>query len=148
MYWRLASIPGAVAFASSILRRASCCTSGSSGPPSSCRIIEPIEGSPRIRVSCKPSFGLVKGVPTETQGSHHIRYHGYASQLRLTTDVPLSYLNEQAFALTERRHLVLSWGDPWRTIGPTVRALSEQHRAVLADLGEALRLPILRFGRG
>lgn len=81
-------------------------------PTKLCRIIEPIEGSPRIRMSCKPRLGWSKGVPTETQGSHHIRYHGYASQLRLTTDVPLSYLNEQAFALTERKHLVLSWGDP------------------------------------
>lgn len=76
------------------------------------RIVEPIHGTPRIRVRCTPRLGFSRGVPSETHGSHHIRYHGYSSQLRLTTDVPLSYLNEQTFVLTERKHLVLSWGDP------------------------------------
>jgi GH15 family glucan-1,4-alpha-glucosidase len=32
--------------------------------------------------------------------------------VRLTTDVPLSYLGARAFALTGRRHLVLAWGEP------------------------------------
>ena len=42
-------------------------------------------------------------------GSHHVRYEGFAAQLRLTTDVPISYLHGQPFALTDRKHLVLSW---------------------------------------
>lgn len=81
-------------------------------PTKLCRVIEPIDGTPRIRVRCSPRLGWSRGVPSETHGSHHVRYHGYASQLRLTTDVPLSCLNEQAFALTARKHIVLSWGDP------------------------------------
>jgi GH15 family glucan-1,4-alpha-glucosidase len=32
--------------------------------------------------------------------------------LRLTTDIPLSYLGGQPFTLTGRQHLVLSWGTP------------------------------------
>jgi GH15 family glucan-1,4-alpha-glucosidase len=32
--------------------------------------------------------------------------------LRLTSDIPLSYLGGQPFALTERRHLALTWGAP------------------------------------
>ena len=35
-----------------------------------------------------------------------------ASQLRLTTDIPLSYLGGQPFTLTGRQHLVLAWGAP------------------------------------
>ena len=46
------------------------------------------------------------------QGSHHVRFEGFASQLRLTTDIPLSYLGGQPFTLTGRQHLVLSWGAP------------------------------------
>ncbi|HNN91817.1 MAG TPA: glycoside hydrolase family 15 protein [Pseudomonadota bacterium] len=76
------------------------------------RIVEPLQGSPRIIVRCQPRLGWSKGIPTETHGSHHIRYYGFAAQLRMTTDCSLSYVNEQPFALTEKRHIVLSWGDP------------------------------------
>ena len=76
------------------------------------RLVEPLSGTPRVVVRCNPRLGWSKGVPIEVTGSHHVRYEGFAAQLRLTTDVPLSYLHGQPFALTERKHLVLSWGDP------------------------------------
>ncbi len=76
------------------------------------RIVEPLSGTPRVRVRCRPRLGWSKADPVELQGSNHLRYEGFASPLRLTTDVPLSYLNGAAFALTERRHMVLSWGPP------------------------------------
>jgi len=56
------------------------------------RIVEPIEGTPRIDVACEPRLGWSKVEPSRTQGSHHVRFEGFASQLRLTTDIPLSYL--------------------------------------------------------
>ncbi len=76
------------------------------------RLIEPISGAPRVRVRCAPRLGWSKQIPTELWGSHHIRYEGFAAQLRLTTDLPLSYLDARPFSLTERRHLVLTWGPP------------------------------------
>jgi GH15 family glucan-1,4-alpha-glucosidase len=76
------------------------------------RIIEPLEGTPRITVICEPRLGWSKQQPSVIQGSHHIRFEGFGSQLRLTTDLPLSYLEGQPFSLTGRHHLVLSWGAP------------------------------------
>jgi GH15 family glucan-1,4-alpha-glucosidase len=76
------------------------------------RIIEPIEGTPRVRVICEPRLGWSKAVPTRVNGSNHVRFEGFDSQLRLTTDIPVSYLNGQPFTLTERCNLVLSWGAP------------------------------------
>jgi GH15 family glucan-1,4-alpha-glucosidase len=76
------------------------------------RIVEPLEGTPRVRVICQPRLGWSKGVPTELHGSHHVAFVGFSSPLRLTTDVPLSYLGGQPFSLTTRRHLVLAWGAP------------------------------------
>jgi GH15 family glucan-1,4-alpha-glucosidase len=76
------------------------------------RIVEPIEGTPRIKVVCEPRLGWSKIQPTFTQGSHHVRFDGFASQLRLTTDIPLSYLGGKPFTLTGRQHLVLTWGAP------------------------------------
>jgi GH15 family glucan-1,4-alpha-glucosidase len=76
------------------------------------RIVEPIEGTPQVRVVCEPRLGWSKAAPLVLPGSNHIRFEGFGSPLRLTTDIPLSYLGGQAFVLTERRHLVLAWGAP------------------------------------
>lgn len=76
------------------------------------RILEPVEGTPRVQVRCEPRLGWSKKTPERVYGSHHVRFEGFASQLRLTTDLPLSYLEGQPFTLTERRHLVLTWGAP------------------------------------
>jgi GH15 family glucan-1,4-alpha-glucosidase len=76
------------------------------------RIVEPIEGTPRIMVHCDPTLGWSKQRPSVMQGSHHLRFGGFSSPLRLTTDIPISYLSGQPFTLTTRRYFVLSWGAP------------------------------------
>jgi GH15 family glucan-1,4-alpha-glucosidase len=76
------------------------------------RIVEPLEGTPRIRVTCDPRLGWSKGVPARVSGSNHIDFAGFSSRLRLTSDVPVSYLGGLPFALTGRKHLILSWGAP------------------------------------
>jgi GH15 family glucan-1,4-alpha-glucosidase len=76
------------------------------------RIVEPLDGTPRISVACEPRLGWSKTRPAVVQGSHHVRFEGFPSQLRLTTDIPISYLGGQPFTLTGRHHFVLSWGMP------------------------------------
>jgi GH15 family glucan-1,4-alpha-glucosidase len=76
------------------------------------RIVEPLAGLPRVRVSCEPRLGWSKAVPAQLLGSNHVNYEGFPSPLRLTTDVPVAYLGGMSFALTERKHLVLTWGAP------------------------------------
>jgi GH15 family glucan-1,4-alpha-glucosidase len=95
------------------------------------RVLEPLRGQPRLRVVCDPRLGWSRQHPQVLQGSNHLRYEGFDAPLRLTTDVPLSYLaTGQTFALTGRRHLALSWGQPIeeplqpltdRFLGETVR---------------------------
>lgn len=87
------------------------------------RVVEPLEGTPRVRVVCEPRIGWSKGVPARLNGSNHIRFEGFESQLRLTSDIPVSYLGGQPFTLTERRHLALTWGAP---IEEPLRSLSER----------------------
>jgi GH15 family glucan-1,4-alpha-glucosidase len=74
------------------------------------RVVEPTEGTPRIAVICDPRLGWSGRRPSMLQGSHHIRFEGFGSPLRLTTDLPLSYLGGQEFTITGRHHMVLSWG--------------------------------------
>lgn len=76
------------------------------------RIIEPLTGTPRIRIRCDPVLGWTRNRPRQDFGSHHISFAGYDAELRLTTDAPLAYLDGEPFALAERRHFVLSWGAP------------------------------------
>jgi GH15 family glucan-1,4-alpha-glucosidase len=76
------------------------------------RVVEPLSGTPRIRIACDPRLGWSNRVPRAEQGSNHVSYAGFAAELRLTTDVPLSYLTGLPFALTATRHIVFSWGEP------------------------------------
>ncbi len=76
------------------------------------RILEPISGAPRIEIVCAPKLGWSKKQPKTVEGSHHLRFEGFDSELRLTTDLPLSYLNGRPFTLTGRQHMVLAWGSP------------------------------------
>jgi len=76
------------------------------------RIVEPLRGTPRIRVRCDPRLGWSKAVPRAEQGSHHVSYHGFGAELRLSTDASLSYLGMTPFALTQRQHFVLAWDAP------------------------------------
>ncbi|MEW5739950.1 MAG: glycoside hydrolase family 15 protein [Myxococcota bacterium] len=76
------------------------------------RVVEPLSGTPRIRVACAPVLGWSKATPASDTGSHHVSWRGYDAELRLTTDAPLTYLNGEPFAITGKRHFVLAWGAP------------------------------------
>ena len=101
------------------------------------RIVEPLEGTPRVRVHCDPLLGWSKGVPTARAGLEPRRLSmAFARQLRLTTDVPLSYLDGRPFALTERQHLVLDLGRAGRgAAAAAVRALPARDRLATGSAG-------------
>ncbi len=87
------------------------------------RIVEPLTGTPQIKVHCDPRLGWSKKLPARDVGSNHVSYLGFPSEVRLTTDVPLSYLEGLPFALTSKKHLVLAWGDP---VQESLPALSQR----------------------
>jgi GH15 family glucan-1,4-alpha-glucosidase len=76
------------------------------------RIVEPISGTPQVRVDIAPVLGFSKKAPQVEQGSHHLRFLGYDAELRLTTDMPLSYLNQREMTLTKPLYFMLSYGPP------------------------------------
>ena len=77
------------------------------------RKIELIQGDPSIRICCKPLGNYGKLVPDVVIASNHIRFMGFETQVRLTTDVPLSYITkEQPFVLDQNCHLVFTYGEP------------------------------------
>ncbi|MDT3401496.1 glycoside hydrolase family 15 protein [Mucilaginibacter terrae] len=77
------------------------------------RKIEVLEGSPRVRVKCKPvsEYGAKK--LEVNRGSNHIQYLGGEEKIRLTTNIPISYIfDEHAFVLNDCKYLVLTYGEP------------------------------------
>ncbi|WP_121811905.1 glycoside hydrolase family 15 protein [Mucilaginibacter kameinonensis] len=77
------------------------------------RKIEVLEGSPRIIVKCEPvsEYGAVK--LSVNRGSNHIQYQGGEENIRLTTNIPISYIfDEQAFVLNETKYLAMTYGEP------------------------------------
>ena len=74
------------------------------------RIIEPLEGMPRLSIRCEPRLGWSKRIPERRESSDTIEFVGYERPLCLTSDVPQAFLGGAPFALTKRHHLVLSWG--------------------------------------
>ncbi|MEO6523176.1 MAG: glycoside hydrolase family 15 protein [Mucilaginibacter sp.] len=77
------------------------------------RQIEPIEGSPRIRVKCEPVSDYGKTKLTVNRGSNHIQFLGGEEKIRLTTNIPVSYVfDEQHFVLNETKYLAMTYGEP------------------------------------
>ena len=72
------------------------------------RRLEPLSGSPRIRIRVRPRFDYGATAPSLTWGSHHIRYIGSNATLRLTTNAPVDYVREETlFNLSHPCDLVL-----------------------------------------
>ena len=81
-------------------------------PAQLCRLIEPIEGMPKVTLRVRPTHGY--GKPSQgVSGSSHIRYLDGDEPLRLTTDAPLAYIqHETPFALRHPVSLVIGLDEP------------------------------------
>ena len=72
------------------------------------RSLDPVAGRPRVRIRLRPATNYGAEACETTYGSNHIRYIGDQVTLRLTTDVALTHILEEAsFILDRPRYLVL-----------------------------------------
>ncbi|MEL6190714.1 MAG: glycoside hydrolase family 15 protein [Bacteroidota bacterium] len=77
------------------------------------RRVIPLEGTPMVKVVCKPMGEYGELSPEILFGSSHIRYMGLERQVRLTTNVALNYVaEERPFVLNANKHFALTWGIP------------------------------------
>jgi GH15 family glucan-1,4-alpha-glucosidase len=66
------------------------------------RIVRPVTGTARIRVRLRPTVNWGERPAGHTTGSNHLRYTGGETTLRLTTDAPVSHIeDERLFRLEE-----------------------------------------------
>jgi GH15 family glucan-1,4-alpha-glucosidase len=77
------------------------------------RKIELLDGNPFIRVKCEPVGSYGEFRPQMVAGSNHIRYLNFDTQVRLTTNIPLTYIiNNQPFLLNDTVYLAFTYGVP------------------------------------
>jgi len=92
------------------------------------RRVRPISGHPRVRMHVRPRGDWGKALPVITRGSHHLRYVLPEITLRLTTNVPLTYLVDGSwFALHKSVGLLLGPDETLdEGIEETARSFEEQ----------------------
>jgi GH15 family glucan-1,4-alpha-glucosidase len=87
------------------------------------RRLRPLAGQPRVIVRLRPRFDWGRTLPTMTRGSHHVRYVGPETTLRLTTDAPLAYvLDETPFLVDAPMDFILG---PDETLDSGVRGVAQ-----------------------
>jgi GH15 family glucan-1,4-alpha-glucosidase len=92
------------------------------------RIVQPIAGTPRIRVRLRPACDYGESDPRVTYGSNHIRYVMPDVTMRLTTNIPITAIrDESVFALHETRHLI--FGPDESIVGDVTTVAHESFRA-------------------
>ncbi|MBI3561062.1 MAG: glycoside hydrolase family 15 protein [Gammaproteobacteria bacterium] len=74
------------------------------------RLVEPLNGLPTIKVACRVVNGWDKQPVHPVRGNSHVRFEIGAEHVRLTTNMPLTYLcDELLFALNEPLCFALTW---------------------------------------
>ena len=89
------------------------------------RIVEPVAGTPVLRIRTRPRFDCGRLRPAPLSGSNHIRFGAGDLGLRVTTDAPIDYLLEESpFALQKPVHLIVGLDE---TVPVAVDALARDH---------------------
>ncbi|UDF04919.1 glycoside hydrolase family 15 protein [Asticcacaulis sp. AND118] len=113
-------------------------------PVAFCRLIRPLAGAPRICMRLRPmrDYGATRA--PHSFGSNHIRFLGVDTDLRLTTNCPISHLlNARTFRLEETMAFFLGPDEPFSTgILQGVRDMYEQTDAYWKRWVRTLSLPL------
>jgi GH15 family glucan-1,4-alpha-glucosidase len=99
------------------------------------RTIEPIKGLPLITIRIRPTHSYGKPFTQPSLGSNHIRYVEGDAAMRVTTDAPLSLIqNETPFVIRRPLHLVFGPDEPFLgDLAATATSFAEQTRDYWRD---------------
>jgi len=107
-------------------------------PVSFARVVRPVSGSPRLRVSLRPTSGWGAPCAQHVGGSNHIRYESAAMALRLSTTAPVAMVEaERAFRLERELHFFLGPDESFS--GEIARSIDEMLAETAAEWREWVR---------
>ena len=92
------------------------------------RRVRPLSGAPRIRIRLRPACDYGRGQAEVTRGSNHVRFVMPDMTLRMTTDVPPTYVLDETPHILEREITLLLGPDESLTqaVGDTGRDFLEK----------------------
>lgn len=113
-------------------------------PQTIVRLVEPVEGAPRIQVDMRPRHGYGAQEPETTRGTNHIRYLLGGQVLRMTTDAPVEFVERRTPFLLDRPCAFILGPDERLTQAPlhTARAFLEETEDYWCEWVRYLSLPI------
>jgi len=108
------------------------------------RRVRPLQGSPRIRIVLRPRADWGRTTPSRTRGSNHLRFVGPEGTIRLTTNAPLTYVQEEtAFALDMPMSFIFGPDETLdRAVEDTARLLEEKTISYWRDWTRRLAIPL------
>jgi len=112
-------------------------------PMTMVRHVRPRKGAPRIRIRTRPTYDYGAARPETTRGSNHIRYVMPDLTLRLTTDGPVTYLQEEVPFVLEKPVTMLLGPDESLTqpVAETGRSFHEKTDEYWREWCRYLSLP-------
>jgi GH15 family glucan-1,4-alpha-glucosidase len=113
-------------------------------PVAFARIVRPIAGAPRLKVSLNPATNWGEKDAERTSGTNHIRYLLKPQPLRLTTDAPVGQIIEgRSFRLERAQHFFLGPDEPFvGNVGHTLAAWLHQTADDWRDWVRGLAIPL------
>jgi GH15 family glucan-1,4-alpha-glucosidase len=107
------------------------------------RRVRRLAGSPRVTIRLRPAENHGADVPSTTIGSHHIRYVGASTTLRLTTDASVTAIREERpFFVEDAVTLVLGPDEPVDgAVGELARHFIDETIAWWRDWVRRLAIP-------
>lgn len=113
-------------------------------PLSIVRIVEPVQGTPRLTMALKPLHGYGAYVPETTRGSSHVRFLLGSQVLRLTTNAPIDFILAETTFVADRPYAFVLGPDERLQDAPLAiaQAFLEETHAYWIDWVRYLSLPV------
>ncbi|HEY6917181.1 MAG TPA: glycoside hydrolase family 15 protein [Allosphingosinicella sp.] len=113
-------------------------------PVAFARIVRPVAGTPRMRMTLNPSKNWGREDAERTNGSNHIRYLLRPQPLRLTTDAPVGHiLDGRYFRVEKSHHFFLGPDEPFTgNVGHVLATMLHQTSDHWRDWVRGLAIPL------
>ncbi|MGS1094822.1 glycoside hydrolase family 15 protein [Aquamicrobium terrae] len=113
-------------------------------PQTIVRLIEPLDGAPRVEMRLQPRYGYGAHAPETTRGTNHIRFLLDGQVMRLTTDAPVEFVERGTPFLVDRAYAFILGPDERLTQAPVhvARMFLEETENYWCEWVRYLSLPI------
>ena len=107
------------------------------------RQIQPLSGTPKVRVRLRPTLDYGARTPEITRGSNHVRYVAPDRTMRLTTDATVAYVLEESWFLLDRPiNMVLGPDESFTSSLPeSVRSFHDRTESYWRGWTRSLNIP-------